>query len=87
VVRGWILQHELGSRSFVNDSWKPVVASLVPGLLLWWLASPHIGSVFGLIAAGVGFGAVYVGLMAVFDRELVHELRHMARLVFGPRGA
>ena len=87
VVRGWILQHELGSRSFIKDSWKPVVASLVPGALLWWLASPHIGSVFGLIAAGVGFAGVYLGLMAVFDRELVPELRHMARLVFAPRAA
>ncbi|HET9941475.1 MAG TPA: oligosaccharide flippase family protein [Candidatus Eisenbacteria bacterium] len=87
VVRGWILQHELGSRSFIKDSWKPVVASLVPGALVWWLASPHIGSVVGLIFTGIAYGAVYIGLMSVFDRELVPELRHMARLVFGPRAA
>lgn len=81
VVRGWILQRELGSRSFIQDSWKPVIASGIPGLLLWWLAAPHIGSVPGLVAAGLAYVAAYVGLMMIFDRDLVPELRDMTRLV------
>ena len=84
VVRGWILQHELGSRSFIQDSWKPVVAGGIPGLLIWFFIAPHVTNLFGLFATVILFFASYVGLMLAFDRELVPEVNEMVRLVLSP---
>ncbi|MBI4364995.1 MAG: oligosaccharide flippase family protein [Candidatus Latescibacteria bacterium] len=76
VVRFWILKRELGSLAFLKDSWKPVVAGVLPGALLW-LAGPSITTAPALLLAGLGYLAGYVLLTVALDPGIVRESKQI----------